>query len=212
MISRLCWEILDENTILKSECSNLNLLRRYIRKLYRGIKLRHYEIYFRYSLTKFMKIFDQYSYKIFYNMDSTHIIYMYLLDCDSYIPGTRQFLNCLETKKMLQEEFEKRSKYDVEMKEPDIKCMEEEGELPKEKTPTIAEIINYATRHMDHEECFNTDMLLQHKMITTLKKGFDLEKDSLINFPSSDINFEKLKNQGEKKDKNKKDKERTSKI
>lgn len=87
LISRLCWEILDETSVSKSECSNLNQLRKYIKKIYKGIKLKHYEIYFRYSLHEFIRVVDPYSYKIFFKMDSTKILYMFLLDCDTFIQG-----------------------------------------------------------------------------------------------------------------------------
>ncbi|XP_044746018.1 uncharacterized protein LOC123307681 [Coccinella septempunctata] len=192
LISRLCWEILDENSILKGECSNLNQFRKNIRKLYKGMKLKHYEIYFRYSLNKFIKVYDQYSYKVFFNMDATKVIYMFLLDCDSYMQGTRYFLSCLDAKDLQEEEYENRSKYDVEMMEPDIVCMDDDVEIPIEKEPTTSEIIKHAIRHIEQDECFNMDMLLRYRMISALKEGFDLEKDSLITFPSSDIKFEKL--------------------
>ncbi|KAK9884042.1 hypothetical protein WA026_004977 [Henosepilachna vigintioctopunctata] len=170
VISRLCWEIVDENDILRNDCQNLIQLRRAVRKIYKGMKLKQYEIYFRYSQTKFILVHDQFSYAIFYTMDSTGILYLFLLDCDDYIPGTRKFLERLDARKLREAKIANRSKYELRIPEQDYVSDSEDEEDPSEKVPTNSEIIGYAVRNLGHVSCFNMDLLFHCNLLAALKK------------------------------------------
>lgn len=172
-ISRLCWDIIDQNKIHieNTAIPEFQDLLNKIHELYPTLEESDYTLYWRYSNETFLQIQDFLSYATALNLMSDPTVYLMLDDCGEYWDEIRRFLREQDKREAREEAERKRDKYDVRIPGRDEDDEEIEEEEEEVGLALDGEILAYALRKQPEVGCFTADLLQKTNLIKDVKKG-----------------------------------------
>ena len=179
-ISKMCSEIInvDKFTISNVDNQFTKNLFNFIRMKYKTLKHPFdYKLYWQYSESIFMEIFDYVSYTVFLRLSVNKTIYLMLYDVEEYWEDNIEYLKKLDEADERKREEMNRSKYDVIIRRP--------GDVDSSRTTestfsgthdfgdqrSDGEIIKFALRMLPKPKCYTVDMLEDIKFVEDVMEG-----------------------------------------